>query len=455
MRWQWASWLVVLLAACAAEPVEMPFGDEETGEDDELGATASEIEVGDMKSAVRASCATSVARGLSMQLVQEVQCGAPSALVSIDGIAGVSYSDPVMRYLQPEAAESLRRAVSRGGGGLQLTSALRTLPQQYLVYQWYQLGRCGIGIAARPGRSNHESGLALDVSNHGSWRNLLTSEGFVWAGSSDRVHFDYRRAGVDLRAESVRAFQRLWNRNHPEDRISEDGAYGPQTEARLSRAPASGFPIGASCAPGEPMEPEEPMMPEEPEEPTMPPATGGWQAVHAGLTQSGSEIPRRGLTNQTLRGALGISTEPYGDVTTLDGRSFVSGRTSWFGGPNDTGVTSTETGAISGERLRSLNSPLSPSAATLASRPGDYYFVAMRWDYRPNGTSWWRNARLLVVNPATGAAIVVRPVDWGPNTSTRRILDLSPQAMRDLGIDTDDTAIVSFAAPGTPLGVVR
>jgi uncharacterized protein (TIGR03382 family) len=36
--------------------------------------------------------------------------------------------------------------------------------------------------------------------------------------------------------------------NNPNDIISEDGAYGPQTEARLRKAPATGFAIGPSCA---------------------------------------------------------------------------------------------------------------------------------------------------------------------------------------------------------------
>ena len=177
--------------------------------------------------------------------------------------------------------------------------------------------------------------------------------------------------------------------------------------------------------------------------------------AHGGLTQSGSEIPRAGLSNPTLRSALGVSVEPYGTVVTDGGRPWVRGTVSWFGGPSDTGVSSTETGAITGERLRSLNDPLSPSAATLSSRPEDYYFVAMRWSYSPNGASFWRDARLLVRNPATGATIVVRPVDWGPHTRTGRVLDLSPQAMSDLGLTTDDAALVAFAAPGSPLGVAR
>lgn len=186
-----------------------------------------------------------------------------------------------------------------------------------------------------------------------------------------------------------------------------------------------------------------------------PPPAGSTTLPWAGLSLSGSEIPRAGLANATLRAALGVSVEPYGTVESYEGSRFVRGRVSHFGGPRDTGVTSTETGAITGERLRALNDPLSPSSSTLASRPEDFYYVAMRWAYSPNGTRWWRDARLLVVNPATGAAIVVRPVDWGPHTRTARVLDLSPQALTDLGLSTDGEALVAFAPAGTPLGRIR
>ncbi len=181
----------------------------------------------------------------------------------------------------------------------------------------------------------------------------------------------------------------------------------------------------------------------------------GWDALHAGLESAGVPLPRQGLRNSTLRASLGIATEPYGAVVDREGLAFVSGRVSWFGGPRDTGVSSSETGAITGERLRSLNVPLDPSDRDLASRPGDFYFAAMRFDYGPAGRSFWLDARLLVVNPATGRAVVVRPVDWGPNTRTRRVLDLSPQAMSDLGLVTDETALVAFARSTAPLGRVE
>ena len=51
----------------------------------------------------------------------------------------------------------------------------------------------------------------------------------------------------DIRGADVLAFQRLWNRNAPDDQISEDGVYGAMTEDRIKRAPAEGFGIGAIC----------------------------------------------------------------------------------------------------------------------------------------------------------------------------------------------------------------
>lgn len=178
---------------------------------------------------------------------------------------------------------------------------------------------------------------------------------------------------------------------------------------------------------------------------TMPP-TG----VHAGLSQNGSQIPRAGLKNST--GGVGLETE--GDVVVVDGEQWVRGTISNFGGPNDTGVTTTETGAITGERLRGLNTPTDASRAVIESRPEDFYYAAMRWSYSPGDRSFWRDARVLIRNPATGAEVVVRPVDWGPHIRTGRIIDVAPQTEDDLGASTDDSVDVAFAAPGTPLGPV-
>ncbi len=206
--------------------------------------TLEELTVGGGRTA---GCSTAIVRGLTEQLVQEVDCLVPGAYRSIAGVPGVSLSSAAQAapYLHRDAAEALRQAAARGGA-IHINSALRTLPQQYLLRKWAETGRCGIRIAARPGHSNHESGLAIDVASASSHRSQLSAQGWRWAGSGDPPHFNYS-GGMDLRTETVRAFQRLWNRNNPSDRISEDGDYGPATESRLRQAPADGFPLGASC----------------------------------------------------------------------------------------------------------------------------------------------------------------------------------------------------------------
>jgi hypothetical protein len=125
---------------------------------------------------------------------------------------------------------------------------LRTAAQQYLLYNWYQTGQCGISLAAKPGLSNHETGTAIDIEEYSAWRSTLEANGFRWLGSSDPWHFDYIGAGaVDHRGLDVLAFQKLWNRNNPNDKIAEDGSWGPGTESRMRKSPANGFPVGATC----------------------------------------------------------------------------------------------------------------------------------------------------------------------------------------------------------------
>jgi hypothetical protein len=213
-----------------------------------------------VSNAIWTACSTSIVRPLAQQLIDEVRCLRPGAVSSIADIAGVTFGGGAFPYLQTGAAKALRRAVARKGAPLYLSSVLRTLPQQYLLRKWYENGRCGIPLAARPGSSNHESGLAIDVPYYSAWRWTLAAEGFRWFGSSDVYHFDYTGPRVDLRYYSVLAFQRLWNRNNPYDRIGEDGGYGPATSARLARAPVAGFAKGATCVQQPPPPPPTPTL---------------------------------------------------------------------------------------------------------------------------------------------------------------------------------------------------
>ena len=238
--------LLLLLSLSACADVS---GRGEEGGDGELAYSEVDdgqaLTAGSVEEAMRTRCSTASVRGLSLQLVGELNAMRPGRMERIDDIANVSLGSAVIPYLQGPAARALRRAAARRSSEMTVNSALRTLPQQFLLYQWYATGRCSIGLAARPGRSNHETGTALDIDSQASWRSAMQSESFRWLGSSDPVHFDYTGSGTEnLASLSTLAFQRLWNRNNPSDRIAEDGAYGPATESRLRRAPANGFAIG-------------------------------------------------------------------------------------------------------------------------------------------------------------------------------------------------------------------
>ncbi len=240
--------LVALLAACGPADEDADHFTEGA-----LGVWRPGLTVGEA-----GGCSTAIVAGLSRQLIDEINCLRPNTLVSIADL-NVAAGDAVWPFVQGAAKPALAAAIRQRGSRMSINSALRTLAQQFLLYRWYRQGRCGIGLAASPGHSNHESGKALDINDNAGWRGAMGNHSWRWLGASDPVHFDYVGGGaVDLSGLSVRAFQRLWNRNHPEDRIDEDGAYGPQTEARITRAPTGGFPTGACQAEPPPPPPVEP-----------------------------------------------------------------------------------------------------------------------------------------------------------------------------------------------------
>ncbi|MBS2013664.1 MAG: M15 family metallopeptidase [Deltaproteobacteria bacterium] len=244
--------LALSAAACSGDHEgEAKVADHhDDGVDENVGSSASALTANDsVATAVNQSCSTTAVKGLATQLVEEIQCLRPGTFSRIDKTAGLSLGAAVFPFLQTSAATALVAAQKARGVTMSINSGLRTLPQQYLLYRWYQTGRCGIGLAARPGTSNHESAVAIDINDNAGWRSALQGKSFRWLGASDPVHYDFIGGGtVDLRGLSVRAFQRLWNRNNPTDKLAEDGSYGPATELRLSRSPVGGFAKGADCS---------------------------------------------------------------------------------------------------------------------------------------------------------------------------------------------------------------
>ncbi len=226
----------------AASAVALAAGCDLT--DEQYGETKQAVAV---STYTTSSCSTSVVLGLSKQIAEEISCMNPALLTRFQPSTRLQItSNAVLPYLHSGARTNLLKVAETRT--VQVNSAFRTVVQQYLLYRWYQLGRCGITAAATPGRSNHESGRALDLANYSSLISAMGARGWSHSVPGDPVHFDHL-SSPDIRGKDVLAFQRLWNRNHPADKIAEDGAYGPQTEARLRMSPATGFATGPTCGP--------------------------------------------------------------------------------------------------------------------------------------------------------------------------------------------------------------
>lgn len=179
---------------------------------------------------------------LDEQLIKQIQTIAPGVLTRIDQISGIRAGNACHPYLQTPAVKALREAIEARGQQMQINSAYRTIAQQAILFQHFQNRQCGIRAAARPGLSNHNSGLGIDVEDAIGWRSYLERFGWDWIGSFDPMHFDYVRSGCkDLKSLSIKAFQQLWNLNNPKQSLKEDGIWGPQTFQCLMATPYTGF----------------------------------------------------------------------------------------------------------------------------------------------------------------------------------------------------------------------
>lgn len=209
-----------------------------------------------MKIEDNTACSTSVVHELDRQLIFKMNSIEPGSLVSFADL-NVSFDKVVWPYLQAAAKLALGKAISDRGIQLQVNSAYRTIAQQLILLNHHNHGnRCGIVAAAPPGGSNHQSGLALDIEDADGWKPFLERYGWRWIGDFDPMHFDFVGGGTkDIGSTSVLAFQKLWNENNPQNRIAEDGSFGPSTDACLAESPMEGFATGEKIPDIQPAEP--------------------------------------------------------------------------------------------------------------------------------------------------------------------------------------------------------
>jgi N-acetylmuramoyl-L-alanine amidase len=129
----------------------------------------------------------------------------------------------------------------------------------------------------------------------------------------------------------------------------------------------------------------------------------------------------------------------------------VAGACSWFGGPDDTGVSPDEGLAFFYEYddAPHLFLPEQPVSTTGLARRLDSEnrpYVACRWDYAvtPKVMLADPHQLALVRNRRTGKQSFAWPADWGPHESTNRVADLSPFLMEKLELTTDDEVEVEY-----------
>lgn len=132
-----------------------------------------------------------------------------------------------------------------------------------------------------------------------------------------------------------------------------------------------------------------------------------------------------------------------------------TGKASWFGGPNDTGVSADEGLAFlydveDAPHLFLAQQP--PGTTGLARRLDPYVpYVACRWDYDETPKEELAGPQMaLVVAQKTGLRRLAWPADWGPHEDTERVADLSPGLLESLGIETDDKVTVIYPVPRRP-----
>lgn len=130
------------------------------------------------------------------------------------------------------------------------------------------------------------------------------------------------------------------------------------------------------------------------------------------------------------------------------------GKMSTFGGPDDTGMRTTEGLALWHSAQQMVERGLGEYLVAHPRFPGlgrqlnpATSYLACRWDYAKTPVAFLQGATAYVTN-AAGKTEAARPMDWGPNKKTGRVADISPGLAKKLGLDTDDTCTVRIYEDG-------
>ncbi len=127
------------------------------------------------------------------------------------------------------------------------------------------------------------------------------------------------------------------------------------------------------------------------------------------------------------------------------------GKMSTFGGPADTGVAADEGLALIelsdlGQwwfaylfGISTFDQVIRKEIGLARALNPNAFYCAARWDYNEVDRETLRHSFVRIVSAKSPRAIFARPVDWGPNQRTKRVLDISPGAAKALNVTTDDS----------------
>lgn len=175
---------------------------------------------------------------LDMQVFLQFNQLSLAKLVSIKDL-NIRRGDGLFPYCQSPVRDALKKLLEDYGKSLTINSAYRSVIAQTVLYN-NRDGR----LVAEPGKSDHQRGISLDVQEWSDVKDLMLKHGWEWTYGNlgDFEHFDWKRNEMpDIRPDTVKAFQILWNKVNPENQIKEDGIVGSQTLECINNSPAEGF----------------------------------------------------------------------------------------------------------------------------------------------------------------------------------------------------------------------
>jgi hypothetical protein len=184
-------------------------------------------------------------RGLDRQLLWQFNQLFSNLLVSIEDL-NIKPGDGLFPYVQPSVKKALENFLKDYGKLLTINNAYRSVVAQTVLYN-----NSGSNLVGEPGKSDHQNGASLDIQEWDLVKDLITQPKYGWEwtyGMRDEWHFDYKKDIQDIKDDTVKAFQTLWNKANPEsEQLVVDGDIGEnlsvsKTLKCINNSPAEGFP---------------------------------------------------------------------------------------------------------------------------------------------------------------------------------------------------------------------